>query len=68
MMRKTKLEVHKLIYKELCIRSNKILLYYSNPAMVVPINKVNKFEVEGVKITKMAACVPTATSTKAETV
>ena len=35
MMRKTKLEVHKLIYKELCIRSNKILLqckihYYSN--------------------------------------
>ena len=34
-MRKTKLEVHKLIYKELCIRSNKILLhckidYYSS--------------------------------------
>ena len=36
----------------------KILLYYSNPSMVVPINKVNKFEVEGIKITKMAACVP----------
>jgi hypothetical protein len=35
MMRKTKLEVHQLIYKELCIRSNKILLqckidYYSS--------------------------------------
>jgi hypothetical protein len=36
----------------------KILLYYSNPSMVVPINKVNKFEVEGIKITKMAAWVP----------
>jgi hypothetical protein len=35
MIRKTKLEVHKLIYKELCIRSNKILMqckidYYSS--------------------------------------
>jgi hypothetical protein len=42
-------------YKNL---KTKILLYYSNPTMVVPINKISKFEVEGVKITKMAACVP----------
>jgi hypothetical protein len=42
-------------YKNL---KTKILLYSSNPAMVVPINKINKVEVEGVKITKMAACVP----------
>ena len=36
----------------------KILLYCTNPTMVLPINKINKFEVEGIKITKMADCVP----------
>ena len=47
MMRKTKLEVHILIYKELCIRSNKILLqckidYYSTQTKLLILETITR--------------------------